>query len=394
MYHHGIGVGGPDSPGYILPVGKAEDEQGQYGVNVTPLLVTAATKFSQSSQFAQQVFALYAEKILRGFSVNALPIPGTWKRIEDKILPGGQRKPCFEYGQWFLKEYSATALPVNPEALATSVQRASFVDRDRLTVALQSGKIISEKFHKVLQRDLSPFMLTPKVQSNGVTIKRGESMDYEEDKDREDESINEEVDDEMEKPNPSGDETPDEAESETDVEGNGDENEGEVEKAESADPEDLKPTPRAAMDGHQMIRDLRTNLLQTEAGIEDEQGLAAFADIQDHLHQIEQIFTDVLLAKGVKGGPAAMATEELRAMCKKAKPASNPEKMEAVADIMKATKTAFNYRPARFGVIKAAVVPTAKPEDKLSPEDLAALRLELRNMQAIRRRQLANANRS
>jgi phage head maturation protease len=87
--------------------------------------VIAETKFSQSSPFARDVFGLYAEGVLRGWSVGfvparALPIPGTRDR------PAGGT--C--YPEWDLLEYSAVPVPENPQALTLAVRKGLVKDAE------------------------------------------------------------------------------------------------------------------------------------------------------------------------------------------------------------------------------------------------------------------------
>ena len=87
--------------------------------------VIAETKFSASSPFAADVFNLYAEGVLRGWSVGfvparAVPIPVTRDRPR-----GGT---C--YPEWDLLEYSAVPVPENPHALTLAVKKGLVKDAD------------------------------------------------------------------------------------------------------------------------------------------------------------------------------------------------------------------------------------------------------------------------
>lgn len=83
MFHHGRD--------HKLPIGKAEDKNGNYTVKLVhgpdnvPRLV-GTTFFSQSSPFASDVFGLVAEDILRGVSVGFDPIDeGPSSRVVEEI---------------------------------------------------------------------------------------------------------------------------------------------------------------------------------------------------------------------------------------------------------------------------------------------------------------------
>ena len=85
--------------------------------------IVAETKFSESSPFARDVFKLYAEGILRAWSVGFLPqeiypIPPSRDRPE-----GGM---CFT--KWDLLEYSAVPIPENPEALTLAIHKGLITD--------------------------------------------------------------------------------------------------------------------------------------------------------------------------------------------------------------------------------------------------------------------------
>jgi len=115
--NHGI-VGG--IPGMTLPVGKAVDPAGQYTVRYDAAndVLVARTYFDQDSATAAEVFRLYDDDILRGFSIGFLPL--RVKRILDK-LPGRPR-PGHHVDRWELLEYSCVGVPNNPDALRVKLQ--------------------------------------------------------------------------------------------------------------------------------------------------------------------------------------------------------------------------------------------------------------------------------
>ena len=85
--------------------------------------VIAETKFSDSSPFARDVFKLYAEGILRAWSVGFLP-------VEAGQIPPTRENPegslCFT--KWELLEYSAVPIPDNPEALTLAIHKGMIRD--------------------------------------------------------------------------------------------------------------------------------------------------------------------------------------------------------------------------------------------------------------------------
>jgi phage head maturation protease len=87
--------------------------------------IIAETKFSASSPFAQDVFNLYAEGVLRGWSVGfvparAYPIPPTSDQPQGGLC----------YPEWDLLEYSAVPVPENPQALTLAVRKGMIKDVD------------------------------------------------------------------------------------------------------------------------------------------------------------------------------------------------------------------------------------------------------------------------
>jgi HK97 family phage prohead protease len=80
-------------------------------LDVQPDRIVAETKFSASSPLAADVFKLYAEGILRGWSIGFLPV---------KVVP---TRTGLRIEEWDLLEYSAVPVPENPGALTMAVQK-------------------------------------------------------------------------------------------------------------------------------------------------------------------------------------------------------------------------------------------------------------------------------
>ena len=87
--------------------------------------IVAETKFSESSPFARDVFKLYAEGILRGWSIGFVP-------AEAITLPPTRDRPSggTRYPAWDLLEYSAVPIPENPRALTLAVRKGLIQDVD------------------------------------------------------------------------------------------------------------------------------------------------------------------------------------------------------------------------------------------------------------------------
>ncbi|HKB04869.1 MAG TPA: HK97 family phage prohead protease [Gemmataceae bacterium] len=87
--------------------------------------IIAETKFSQSSPFARDVFGLYAEGVLRGWSVGFVPTRAVPMPVSRDRPRGGT---C--YPEWDLLEYSAVPVPENPQALTLAVRKGLVKDAE------------------------------------------------------------------------------------------------------------------------------------------------------------------------------------------------------------------------------------------------------------------------
>lgn len=288
LWNHGNGLAS-GAGGHSLPVASAELADGTYTVQMAGNLLVGDARFSQSNQFAQQVFALYAEKMLRGFSVNVIPIYGKWDRLEDKKLPGGKAKACYRYTQSWLKEFSACPIPVNPEAL---------------TIAVQRGKVGGEEMNEILRSSLNSYCLPMSNNvSFGVTIERSDDhkatqmaiSDETERKVDDEEGAKDNAESDKEKP----------SEEET------------AEEVKKSDDE-LKAGPRGMLDHMQAVRDYRLENARKHHATEDPDAMDAHEEIDGHLAKAEQVGRDYLLDKGHKENdlPKMADFEAIKSMCK------------------------------------------------------------------------------
>ncbi len=148
MFHHG--------KQHKLPIGKAEDRNGNYTVHAVksadgPVLL-GTTYFAQSNRFAQDVFGLVAEDVLRGVSIGFDPLsdPDSVEQLgESPTL----KRPALHFKGWKLLEYSHTPIGVN---------------RDALTVAVYKAMDGSHKLHPTLLAMLQP-MAAPRKTVVAVT---------------------------------------------------------------------------------------------------------------------------------------------------------------------------------------------------------------------------------
>src|SRR3954452_7620812 len=87
-------------------------------LDVQPGRVVAVTKFAAGVPLAEDVFRLYEQGILRGWSVGLLP-----RRASPRPGRRGTR-----IDEWDLLEYSAVPVPENPEALTLAVEKGLITD--------------------------------------------------------------------------------------------------------------------------------------------------------------------------------------------------------------------------------------------------------------------------
>jgi len=92
------------------PIGACE------WLDVQPSRVVAETRFAQNVRFAEDVFRLYEQGILRGWSIGFAP-----RRTRKFTLPAGRVGLRVE--DWDLHEYSAVPIPENPGALTVALQK-------------------------------------------------------------------------------------------------------------------------------------------------------------------------------------------------------------------------------------------------------------------------------
>jgi hypothetical protein len=94
----------------VPPIGLCE------WLDVQPSRIVAQTKFAQGVPFAEDVFRLYEQGVLRGWSIGF--VPRRTRRIPRPHQPAGLRVE-----EWDLLEYSAVPIPENPGALTVALQK-------------------------------------------------------------------------------------------------------------------------------------------------------------------------------------------------------------------------------------------------------------------------------
>jgi len=93
------------------PVGACE------WVDVQPRRIVAETRFAQGVPFAEDIFRLYEQGVLRGWSIGFVP------RKARRLPAPGPTPPGLRVEEWDLLEYSAVPIPENPGALTVALQK-------------------------------------------------------------------------------------------------------------------------------------------------------------------------------------------------------------------------------------------------------------------------------
>jgi hypothetical protein len=92
-------------------------------VDVQPRRVVAETKFAEGVPFAEDVFKLYEQGVLRGWSIGFVP------RKARRVPPtAAGALPSLRVDEWDLLEYSAVPIPENPGALTVALQKGLIQD--------------------------------------------------------------------------------------------------------------------------------------------------------------------------------------------------------------------------------------------------------------------------
>src|SRR5947207_4765336 len=100
----------------VPPIGACE------WLDVQPRRVVAETRFAQDVRFAEDLFRLYEQGVLRGWSIGFVP------RRAAVIAPAPGRKRGLRVEEWDLLEYSAVPVPENPSALTLAIQKGVVSD--------------------------------------------------------------------------------------------------------------------------------------------------------------------------------------------------------------------------------------------------------------------------
>jgi hypothetical protein len=91
------------------------------GLDVQPDRIVARTKFAQGLPLAEDLFRLYEQGVLRGWSIGFVPLEVQPLDDPSGARPGG--RPGLRIDAWNLLEYSAVPVPENPGALTVALQK-------------------------------------------------------------------------------------------------------------------------------------------------------------------------------------------------------------------------------------------------------------------------------
>ncbi len=100
----------------VPPIGVCE------WLDVQPRRIVAETRFAQGVPFAEDLFRLYEQNVLRGWSIGFVP------RKASRV-PRGNGSTSLRVFEWDLLEYSAVPIPENPGALTIAIQKGWIRDR-------------------------------------------------------------------------------------------------------------------------------------------------------------------------------------------------------------------------------------------------------------------------
>jgi phage head maturation protease len=91
-------------------------------LDVQPDRIVAETKFAAGVSFAEDLFRLYEQGVLRGWSIGFVPLRARLlPEPEGQALRAG--RPGLRVEEWDLLEYSAVPIPENPGALTVAIQK-------------------------------------------------------------------------------------------------------------------------------------------------------------------------------------------------------------------------------------------------------------------------------
>lgn len=92
-------------------------------IDIQPRRIVAETRFARGVPFAEDVFRLYEQGILRGWSIGFVPCKAR------RLPPADPRRPPgLRVDEWDLLEYSAVPIPENPGAVTVAINKGLIRD--------------------------------------------------------------------------------------------------------------------------------------------------------------------------------------------------------------------------------------------------------------------------
>src|SRR5262249_35292638 len=97
-------------------------------LDVQPDRIIAETQFARGSAFAEDLFRLYEQGVLRGWSIGFVPRKASLLPEDEAGAVGGPPRRGLRVEEWDLLEYSAVPVPENPGALTLAIQKGAVHD--------------------------------------------------------------------------------------------------------------------------------------------------------------------------------------------------------------------------------------------------------------------------
>ncbi len=91
-------------------------------LDIQPRRIVAETRFARGVPLAEDIFRLYEQGVLRGWSIGFVP-----RQVQREVRPDG--RSGLRILRWDLLEYSAVPIPDNPAALTLAVEKGWVRDR-------------------------------------------------------------------------------------------------------------------------------------------------------------------------------------------------------------------------------------------------------------------------
>src|SRR5262245_32685639 len=92
-------------------------------IDIQPRRIVAETRFARGVPFAEDVFRLYEQGILRGWSIGFVP-----RQAKREVRRDGSTG--LRVLTWDLLEYSAVPIPENPDAVTVAIEKGYIRDPD------------------------------------------------------------------------------------------------------------------------------------------------------------------------------------------------------------------------------------------------------------------------